>query len=265
MTGPPVADVEPDTATTGGQHFGKDATVVVDDAVGWGANMWVTMSPGLSRSTSLGSGERDCPTWIISGRLKAVATSCARRSTSSSFSPATSRDSLALTPTMKSRCVAIPSRNALVSARAMSMVSPSGNMPARPILISTRPCCGDVLATSTMSPMRSAPCEPASIHPVTPSERTSSGPSAVRAAWVWMSISPGTTSLPRAPIVSAASPTIPASTAAIRPCTIATSRIASIRSEGSMTRPPLMIRSYVAACANAFGTRVASATPAAAV
>ena len=226
--------------------------------------MWVTMSPGLSRSTSRGSGERDCPIWIISGMLKEVATSCARSSTSSSFSPVTARDSLALTPTTKSRFFAIASRNAPVSARAMFMVSPSGRMPARPIFISTRPCCGDALATSTISPMRSAPCEPASIHPVTPSERTSPGPSPVRAVWVWMSISPGTTSLPRASIVSAGSPAMLASTAAMRPCAIATSRIASIRSEGSMTRPPLMIRSYVAVWAKAFGARVTSAAPAAA-
>ena len=36
---------------------------------GGGANMWVTMSPGLSRSRSLGSGETVCPMWIITGRL----------------------------------------------------------------------------------------------------------------------------------------------------------------------------------------------------
>ena len=50
--------------------------------LGGGANMWVTMSPRFSRSTSLGSGEIVCPMWIITGRLKEVATSCARRSTS---------------------------------------------------------------------------------------------------------------------------------------------------------------------------------------
>ena len=55
--------------------------------------------------------------WIITGRLNDVATSCARRSTSKSFAPATSRDSRALTPAMKSRFFAIASRAAPTSAR----------------------------------------------------------------------------------------------------------------------------------------------------
>src|SRR5439155_1360126 len=49
---------------------------------GGGANMWVTMSPGLSSPRSFGSGEMVCPIWIITGRLNDDATSCARRSTS---------------------------------------------------------------------------------------------------------------------------------------------------------------------------------------
>jgi len=56
-----------------------------------------------------------------------------------------------------------------------------------------------------------------------------------------------TTDLPRASIMSAASAAMLASTAAMRPPAIATSRIALILSEGSITRPPLMIKSYVAA------------------
>jgi hypothetical protein len=48
----------------------------------------------------------------------------------------------------------------------------------------------------------------------------------------------------RASIVSAASPAILASTAAMRPAEIATSRTSLIRGEGSMTCPPLMMRSW---------------------
>ena len=63
-------------------------------------------------------------------------------------------------------------------------------------------------------------------------------------------------------MVSAASPAMLASTAAMRPPAIATSRIALILSEGSMTRPPLTIKSYVAA--NTFDTRAHIAALAAA-
>ena len=97
------------------------------------------------------------------------------------------------------------------------------------MLTRTRPCCGDDRATATMSAMRSAPCDPASIHPVTPSRSTMPGPSAERPVWVWISIKPGTTSLPRASMVSAASAAMLGSTAAMRPPEIATSRIASSR------------------------------------
>src|SRR5215510_15047290 len=74
-----------------------------------------------------------------------------------------------------------------------------------------------------------------------------------------MSIRPGVTILPLASIVSAASPAIFASTAAILPPAIATSRIASSPTEGSMTRPPLMSRSYVAASAPGAGANIAVA------
>jgi hypothetical protein len=69
------------------------------------------------------------------------------------------------------------------------------------------------------------------------------GPSLLRPAWVWMSIRPGVTILPLASIVSAASPVIVASTAAILPPAIATSRTPSSMTDGSTTRPPLMMRS----------------------
>src|SRR5262249_4296366 len=49
--------------------------------------------------------------------------------------------------------------------------------------------------------MLSAPPEPASTQPVTPSCKSNAGPSLLRPAWVWMSISPGATILPRASIV----------------------------------------------------------------
>src|SRR5215472_8696210 len=85
--------------------------------------------------------------------------------------------------------------------------------------------------------------EPASTQPVTPSCRSNAGPSLLRPAWVWISISPGATILPRASIVWEASAAMSASTATILPPAIATSRIASSPAEGSMTRPPLMRRS----------------------
>ncbi len=66
-------------------------------ALGGGAYMWVTTSPGLSRAKSVDSGETVCPMWIITGRSNAEAAACVRRSTSMS-SAATLRDSRALTP-----------------------------------------------------------------------------------------------------------------------------------------------------------------------
>src|ERR1700733_6050035 len=59
-----------------------------------------------------------------------------------------------------------------------------------------------------------------------------------------MSIKPGTTNLPCASIVSVALADMLAPTATIRPSAIATSRIAFSLREGSMTRPPLTIRSH---------------------
>ena len=76
----------------------------------------------------------------------------------------------------------------------------------------------------------------------------------MRAAWVWISISPGTTSLPRASMVSAAPAGMLAAIAAIRPWAMATSRIASSLREGSMTRPPLTIRSYFTVAAASTST-----------
>src|SRR5215204_72307 len=77
-----------------------------------------------------------------------------------------------------------------------------------------------------------------------------------------MSIRPGTTSLPAASIVAAASVAARlASTAAIRPPVMATSRTASSRRDGSITRPPLISRSNLAA--NSPRAPVSAATPAA--
>src|SRR5687768_8050892 len=75
-----------------------------------------------------------------------------------------------------------------------------------------------------------------------------------------MSIKPGTTSLPRASIVWAAPAAMLGSTAAMRPLAMAMSRTASSRTDGSMTRPPRMTRSYFAVCAaNRRGARANAA------
>src|SRR5438067_13218814 len=64
---------------------------------------------------------------------------------------------------------------------------------------------------------------------------------------------------------SAAPTAISPAIATMRPPEIATSRTASSRPEGSMTRPPLIIRSYLAGCAaDALGPRTSVAAPAAA-
>ena len=81
--------------------------------------------------------------------------------------------------------------------------------------------------------MPSMPNDPASTHPVTPSESASGAPP--RPAWEWMSIRPGTTYLPRASSVSVASAVMLDSTAAIFVPEIATSRTSLMRSDGSMT------------------------------
>src|SRR3984957_16384686 len=75
-----------------------------------------------------------------------------------------------------------------------------------------------------------------------------------------VSIRPAVTTLPRASMVAAASAAMLASTATILSPEIATSRIASRPIEGSITRPPLMTRSYVAA--NALGIPARNAAPA---
>src|SRR6266849_6553526 len=46
---------------------------------GAGAYMWVTMSPRLSSGRIARSGEYDWPMWIITGRSKGAAASCARQ------------------------------------------------------------------------------------------------------------------------------------------------------------------------------------------
>src|SRR5262249_8140379 len=129
-------------------------------------------------------------------------------------------------------------------ATFMSCSSPAGEMtPVRAMFTRARPTWGPVLATVAIWSMLSAPAEPASTQPVTPSCRSNAGPSLLRPAWVWISISPGATILPRASIVWEASPAMSASTTTILPPAIATSRIALSPAEGSMTRPPLIRRS----------------------
>ena len=149
-------------------------------ALGGGASMWVTTSPGFSKSSRVESGDAVWPMWIITGRSKAEAAAWARRSTSTS-SAATPSVSRALTPTTMSRCRAMASRAASTSARSRSMVSPPGRMPARPMLTRMRPCCGAARAMTTWGSMSSAPADPASTHAVTPSSRQMTGPSASRA------------------------------------------------------------------------------------
>jgi hypothetical protein len=74
---------------------------------GAGAYMWVTISPRLSSGRTARMGENDWPMWIITGRLKGAAASCARRSASRSLASATFSDNRALTPTTTSRWRAI--------------------------------------------------------------------------------------------------------------------------------------------------------------
>src|SRR5262245_2609226 len=187
----------------------------------------------------------------MTGRSPAAA--WARRSASRSFGPVTLAERRALTPITTSRLREIAPRARSTLARLRSCNSPPGTTPVRAMLTKQRPICGASRATVATPSMLSAPPEPASTHPVTPSCRHMGGPSLLRPAWVWMSMRPGATILLRASIVSVASPAILASIAAIFPPAIATSRMASIPTEGSMTRPPLIIRSYVAA--NASGAR----------
>src|SRR5262249_29724438 len=197
----------------------------------------------------------------MTGRSPAAV--CARRSASTSFGPVTLAERRALTPITTSRLREMAPRARSTLARFRSCSSPLGATPVRAMLTKQRPICGACRATAATASMLSAPPEPASTHPVTPSCRHMGGPSLLRPAWVWMSMRPGATILLRASIVSLASPAILASIVAIFPPAIATSRMASIPTEGSMTRPPLIIRSYVAA--NAFGARPNNTELAAAV
>ena len=118
-------------ASTAGRILPASSTI----AFGGGANRCVTMSPGFSRSSNCGNGDSVWPMWIMTGNPNAVATSCARFNVSTSFA-VTPFESRALMPTIKSRCAAMAARSAPTSARARSIVSPSGRMPPRPTLIS---------------------------------------------------------------------------------------------------------------------------------
>ena len=72
--------------------------------------------------------------WIITGRLKGAAASCARRSASRSLAPATLFDNRALTPTTTSRWRAMAPRARATLARLMSCNSPPGATPVRAML-----------------------------------------------------------------------------------------------------------------------------------
>src|SRR4051812_48833540 len=136
---------------------------------------------------------------------------------------------------------------AAASTFARSIKSPSGMMPFRPALISTRIRFGAALAIATTPSIPSLPAEPASTSDVTPSARHNAPSSFSRPAWVWMSISPGTTSFPAASIVSAAvDAAMFGCTAAILPPAMATSAVLSKGRDGTITRPPLISRSYCA-------------------
>src|ERR1051326_4967744 len=82
-----------------------------------------------------------------------------------------------------------------------------------------------------------------------------------RPACVWMSISPGATILPRASIVSPASPSMAGPIAAMRPPLTARSPTRSRPTDGSMMRPLRMSKSYGFA-ANTVGIRASIAAPA---
>src|SRR5262249_8465046 len=153
--------------------------------------------------------------------------------------PATLADSRALMPTTTSRLRTIaPCANATL-ARLRSCSSPSGvTTPRREMLTRRRPICGASRAMAAIGSMLSAPPEPASTQPVTPSCTSSGGPSLLRPAWVWMSIRPGATILPRASIVSVASPRTLASTRAIHLAARATLFGAAPRDLGFHRRDP---------------------------
>ena len=190
-----------------------------------------------------GSGDAVSPMWSTTGSLNGRAASFARRSASRSFLPTTFSDSRTLTPTIRSRCRWIAARAAFTSAAARSSSSPFSSMPVRAMLISARIRLGAPFATSTIWSIVSAPRDPASTSAVTPSDRQMAGISGERAC-VWMSMRPGTTSFPAAPIVAATSvPSMRGATRAIRPLEMATSAMPSNPRDGSITRPPVITRS----------------------
>src|SRR5215471_8751560 len=107
----------------------------------------------------------------MTGKLNGAAASWARRKASRSLAPATVSDSRALTPTTTSRCRAIAPRARATLAALRLFSSPPGATPVRAILMSKRPVCGAPRATAAMASTLSAPADPASTQPVTPSER----------------------------------------------------------------------------------------------
>ncbi len=183
------------------------------------------------------------------GRLRGRATDCASVRPRKSLVPATKSDSRTLIPTTISRWRSMAARVAATSTLLMSFNSPfCWSLPVREMLISSRMRFGAAFATATPASMLSDPRDPASTIDVTPSRRHSAASSGSRTACVWMSMRPGTTSLPPASNVSAAElAAMSGRIAAILPSLTATSATRSKRRDGSMTRPPLMTRSYCAA------------------
>ena len=83
MAGLPVADVEPHAAAPRRQHLGQDVAAVVDDAVGRRREHVGDDVAALQESDEAwGAARSSAPCGSSPGRLKDVATSCARRSTS---------------------------------------------------------------------------------------------------------------------------------------------------------------------------------------
>ena len=130
----------------------------------------------------------------------------------------------------------------------MSFSSPSGRMPVRAMFSRMRTRFGAPFAVATISSMRSTPWRPGvdeRCHAVRQADRRH----LLRPRMGVDVDQARTTSLPVASIVVAASEAAMfASTALMRPPAIPTSRAPSKRRIGSMTRPPLMSRSHVAAC-----------------
>ena len=206
---------------------------------GGGANMWVTISPGLRSAISLGSGDTVWPIWIITGRLNDEATSCARLSTSKSFGPATSRDSRALTPAIISRFVPIASRAAAdIGAAEVHRVAFGQDTGAPDVDQNAA-----LLRRRLWRPQSFRRCDPrpAIPHRSSPSRRRrGTAPAHLDTRRVGVDIDqPGHHQLAARVDRFGGVGRMLASTATIRPSAIATSRIASSLREGSMTRPPL--------------------------